>query len=426
MQKDQLIDSLNDKKLKRRLHALKKLKHLEKRDKTLVPVVRENDANNHIHTFYSFSPYSPSKAAYMAYKSGLETMGIMDHDTLSGAKEFIKACEILGTHSTVGFECRVHYAVKGQKGRKINNPDENDCAYVAVHGIPHQNIDKINEALEEYRIKRQMRDNKMVDKLNKAFAPHGISIDFSQDVLPLSKAEEGGSVTERHIVMALAKKIIEKFGRGEATLNFVADTLGINVSKKAREQLLTIDNPFYDYDLLGVLKSDIRSFYIRTDEECMDIRDFARFAKDSGGILAYAYLGDVAESPTGDKRAQKLEDGYLEDLLCELKEIGFDAVAYMPTRNTPEQLKRLRGLCEKYDLFEISGEDINSPRQRFECAALKDEEFSNLIESTWALIGHEKIVSGDLSGGMFSEKAKKNCPKLADRIKLYAEIGRRG
>ena len=34
-----------------------------------------------------------------------------------------------------------------------------------------------------------------------------------------------------------------------------------------------------------------------------------------------------------------------------------------PTRNTPQQLQRLRSLCEQYGMFQISGEDINSPRQ---------------------------------------------------------------
>lgn len=29
--------------------------------------------NNHIHTTYSFSPYNPAKAVYMAWKNGLKT-----------------------------------------------------------------------------------------------------------------------------------------------------------------------------------------------------------------------------------------------------------------------------------------------------------------------------------------------------------------
>ena len=50
--------------------------------------------------------------------------------------------------------------------------------------------------------------------------------------------------------------------------------------------------------------------------------DFVKFAKEMGAIPAYAYLGDVGESVTGDKKAQKFEDAYLPELLVEIKKIG--------------------------------------------------------------------------------------------------------
>ena len=62
----------------------------------------------------------------------------------------------------------------------------------------------------------------------------------------------------------------------------------------------------------------------------------------------------------------------------------------MPTRNTPAQLTRLRGLCEQYGMFQISGEDINSPRQSFIIRAMENPMFRNLIDATWKLIEHEK------------------------------------
>ena len=57
-----------------------------------------------------------------------------------------------------------------------------------------------------------------------------------------------------------------------------------------------------------------------------------------GTTLRHAYLGDVGESVTGDKKAQKFEDDYLDEVIACLKDIGVPAVTYMPTRNTPEQL----------------------------------------------------------------------------------------
>lgn len=72
--------------------------------------------------FILFSPYSPSMIAYRAWNAGLQDVGIMDHDSVSGCKELIEACKIIGIASTVGFELRVNFSgtvvVGGNKQRK--------------------------------------------------------------------------------------------------------------------------------------------------------------------------------------------------------------------------------------------------------------------------------------------------------------------
>ena len=152
--------------------------------------------------------------------------------------------------------------------------------------------------------------------------------------------------------------------------------------------------PFYEYDLLGILKSAfVPKIYIDATDECPNVRDVAKLCKDIDALLCYAYLGDVTASVTGDKKAQKFEDEYLDDVIACIKTCGIRAVTYMPTRNTPEQLTRLRRLCDENGLFQVSGEDINSPRQSFVIKAMENPMFSNLIDATWKLIGHEKTGS---------------------------------
>ena len=413
----EFIDKLNSESVSDRLDALKEIVNL-----TDKPISRENDANNHIHTIYSFSPYSPTKAAYMAYMAGLTSAGIMDHDSLSGAKEFKKACEILGLGSTCGVEVRVKF----DKGfGKINHPDQDDCLYMASHGIPLKNIDEFNAFLAQFREKRNVRNAKMCKLITDKFSKFGLTLDFEKDVYPLSQAKDGGSITERHLLYALAVKLKERFGRSEQLINFLEKDLMLAVSDKIKGYLLDDNNPNFLYDLLGVLKADTKFFYVDADEEMPVAEEYIKKAKSLGAIPAYAYLGDVGNSVTGDKKAQKFEDDYLEELIIEIKKAGFEAVAYMPTRNTPEQLKRLQGLCRKYGLFEISGEDINSPRQKFQCEALAKPEYAHLIESTWALIGHEYTVNEKgLDEGMFSEKSIRELPSLADRLVKFAKIGR--
>jgi len=115
-----------------------------------------------------------------------------------------------------------------------------------------------------------------------------------------------------------------------------------------------------------------------------------------GGIAAYAYLGDVGNSVTGDKKAQKFEDDYLDEVFDVLEEYGFDAVTFMPTRNTAEQLDRVMELCHTRHFFQISGEDINSPRQKFVCPAYENPKFAHLVEAAHTLIRYENLADTDL------------------------------
>lgn len=414
------INALNCNNSEKRLKALETLIAKEK-EQGIYPKFNEKDANNHIHTIYSFSPYSPTMAAYRAYHSGLKTMGIMDHDSLSGAKEFVKACEILGTSCTVGFETRVHL----DKGfGRINNPDQENYIYVAAHGIPHQNIDALNDYLSFFRGRRNVRNRKMTEKINEKFKTFEIEIDFDKDVYAKSMACEGGTITERHLMYALAEKIFEKFITGEKVVEFLENSLKIKVAEKIKGFLCDTKNTFKMYDLLGVLKSDTGFFYIPATDESPNLEDFVEIVKCMGAIMAYPYLGDIGDSVTGDKKAQTFEDAYLDELFVVLKEAKIDAIAYMPTRNTEKQLTRLKNLCDKFSFFQISGEDINSPRQKFECPLLENPLYSHLIESTWALIGHEKSATKNLYDGMFTAHSKKRFPDLNYRIKVYAEIGK--
>ena len=54
------------------------------------------EINNHIHTIYSFSPYTPAMAALKAYEAGLQAAGSVDHDSAGAAAELKAACAELG------------------------------------------------------------------------------------------------------------------------------------------------------------------------------------------------------------------------------------------------------------------------------------------------------------------------------------------
>jgi hypothetical protein len=132
----------------------------------------------------------------------------------------------------------------------------------------------------------------------------------------------------------------------------------------------------------------------------------------------------VGESPTGDKKAQKFEDEWLDVLFDELPKLGFRAVTYMPPRNTKEQLARVKSFCEKSGLMEISGVDINSSRQVFRCPEVTLPEFVHLNDRTWALIAHEHLASHGGPGLFDADSPLVDAP-LEIRLDIYARMGRK-
>ncbi|MDR1705511.1 MAG: PHP domain-containing protein [Clostridiales bacterium] len=324
------------------------------------------DVNNHIHTTYSFSPYTPAAAVRKAKETGLQAAGIVDHDSISGADEFIAEGKRLGLPTTTGFEMRVYHAHTPIGRRRTNHPDQDDISYLTFHGVPHTRFEAVDSFLRPVRRARGERNRAICARLG---------LDYERDVLPLSMHEKGGSVTERHILFAKANG---------------------------------------DYAELARLKSAFKDYIPAGRDECPDMEKALAFANANGIIATYPYLGDVTKSVTGDKKAQKFEDGYLDELIEILYNMGFRAISYMPSRNTREQLIRLRALCDKYGMLQISGEDINSPSQPFICEAMRDPMFANLNDTTWALIGHEQAATEDINNGFISLDGQ-----LEEKIKYY-------
>jgi hypothetical protein len=394
------------------------------------------ESNNHIHTIYSFSPYAPAAAALGAWKAGLTVAGSVDHDSLVGAAEMRAACALLGLGAVTGFEIRafLHSPAEVAAGgaaaafasRKINNPDSAGIIYMTVQGVPAQAAGEVAEFLAPVRERRLARTAAMAGRANGILKRAGLApFDFERDVVGRSKFAQGGTVTERHLLAAMAEALIAGFGRGESLAAGLEAKLGLALKAKTRATLSDPANPYLMYDLLGLLKAEfLPSFFIQPSDECVLARDACAFARSIGAIPAYAYLGDVGESPTGDKKAEKFEDDFLPELFAELKELGFQAVTYMPPRNTAAQLARIRELCREFGFMEISGVDINQPRQSFNCPELRRPEFAHLNAATWAMVAHEALATVNPALGIFAAANPRSSLGLEERIALYARAGR--
>ncbi len=178
-----------------RLEALKTV--VEENIGGIRDVAPSEEVNNHVHTHYSFSPYSPTTAAYMARKSGLMAVGSVDHDSIGAAEELTDAAAVLGIGSTVGAELRVSFAETKFGERRLNNPDSVGLAYIVLHGVPQSGVTRLRAYLEPLQRVRHERNRRQLDGLNTILRSAGIDpLDYDSDVLPLSWADRGGSVTE--------------------------------------------------------------------------------------------------------------------------------------------------------------------------------------------------------------------------------------
>jgi hypothetical protein len=366
-------------------------------------------------------------AALKARDAGLDVAGSVDHDSIGAAEEMLDACAVVGLGGVVGFELRVSFKSGPFGDRKLNNPDSAGFAYMTVQGIPRDAIPEAKAFLAPIQARRRDRTELMTGVLNEYLKAGGLrELDFEKDVVARSKAAEGGGLTERHLLAGVAAILIEAYGKGPALVAGLESALGVKTPPKIVAMLSDPGNPHYLFDVLGLLKSTLldRVFIQPDEQECIPAARVLAFAREIGAIPAYAYLGDVGESPTGDKKAEKFEDDFIEPLFAELKRMGYLAVAYMPPRNTLAQLQRVQRLCARHGLMEISGVDINSSRQVFNCPEVVRPEFRHLVDTTWALVAHQALVSYDRGLGLFDPASPLASKPLPERLASYARAGR--
>lgn len=392
-----------------------RLKNLSKIAKEL-PNIRtnENYINNHVHTKYSFSPYSPTCAVYMAKEQGLSSVGIIDHDTFSGAGEFHQAGKILNIKTGAGIELRVDYSNTPLENRMINNPDQASVAYMLIHGIPMSMESSVKDFLEPVRKYRFERNVLMLNKINQLFSTFHLNLDMERDIVPISYYLNGGTITERHLLLGIIKYLEKEYVEVGRINKFVQDNFNLTLNQR----LLNASevDEYYIYDLLGLFKSSfIKDFYIPATKELIPIKAAIDFGYQIGAFPCYSYLGDVKESVTGDKKPQKFEDEYIELLFEVINELGIKSITYSPTRNTTDQLEKLRSLARKYDMFTVCGDDINSIRQSFVIKSLENQEFGDLVVNSKILEVNEKLGQDNLEECYFSHENQLKYPTTEKR-----------
>ncbi len=397
MQNEQMIEKLNGRFSFMRLHYLKKLQKNVGHVSALKGT--GTGASLNWQSKYSFGPYTPSLIVYKAYRDGEISVGITDFLSLKGVKEFHRACEICGLYYLTGYRINARCP-----------STDNGYVVMSVYGVPKDRIKETESRLAPLRTGRYAYVKKMTQNVNKEFNKFGIKLNFDRDVIGSSSYFSGGSVADKHVFFALAKAICKQFGKGENTLKFVEDQLKIDLKEEEKSMISDDANPFYEYDLARVLKTDKYSASIKsnvfTDEEAVI------FAHSHNSIATYEVKSSkVAEVYKMADRAEKT---------------GVDGIAFSASKFSAEEVEEICKYLVSKKLVAVDLEVIDEPRKKNSVEIASEYARNVLYTHAKALIGHEIAVSTQHGDGFNSAEMKSTWPSFEERIQLFANIAQKG
>lgn len=398
-----------------RHHALAKLAGLVETGEFARP--HEQPVHNlHGHTFFSYNcyGYSPSHYAWLAFRRGFEAVGAVDFDVLDALEEFHEACRLLNLRSVVSLESRVF--VPEFSTRVINSPGEPGVAYHMAVGFTGRPKNPDAAAfLQSMRESSGRRNRDLLARVNAFTAP--VTLDYEQDVLPLTPR---GNATERHIVLAYAKKAAALFPDPAGLAEFWKQKIGATDA-----DLDLPDGP----KLLNLIRAKTMKKggvgYVQPGRDTFPLMaDMNRFALQSGAIPTAAWLDGTSEG-----------EAAMAELLRVSMSTGVAAFNIIPDRNyTPGQPDRkLQNLYDVVKLADslhlpvIIGTELNSAGNklvdRFDTEEIKP--VVPVFRKGWQIVHGHAVLQRAGGLGYCGDWAAKHFPGTAGKNDFYCEVGRR-
>ena len=366
--------------------------------------------NLHGHTFHSFNcyGYSPARYALLARRYGMEIAGAVDFDVLDALEEFHSTGRRLNLRTVVSLESRVF--VPEFATRAINSPGEPGIAYHMATGFAALPVDPTARAfLQDLRDRSARRNRVMVERVNPMLAE--AALDYERDVLPLTP---GGNATERHLVLAYARKAAQlpnlldfwtaKLGPGLTAADLPESPKLLNL---IRAKTMKQGGP-------GYMKPDATTFPA--------MADFNRFALAAGAIPTVAWLDGTSD---GEKA--------MEEFCRVAASSGAAALNIIPDRNfTPgvkdqklQNLYDVMALAEKLHWPVIAGTEMNSPGNKF-VDNFTSAELAPLVPAfqrgARMLYAHTALQRAG-GRGYLSAWSEKHLPRRADRNTFFEKLG---
>lgn len=370
--------------------------------------------NLHAHTFHSFNcyGYSPARYALMARRHGMEVAGIVDFDVLDALEEFHTAGRLLNLRTVVSLETRVY--VPEFSTRVINSPGEPGVAYHMAIGFAQLPGDLPSQRfLADLRSRSSHRNQAMVSKVNAFLNP--VQLDVTSDVTPLTP---NGNATERHLVLAYARKAASMMG-AEELLAYWTIKLGPGLTSADLPESPKLMNLIRAKTMKqggpGYAQPDATSF--------PTLSDVNRFALACGALPTVAWLDGTSPGEQA-----------MDELCRVAAHSGACALNIIPDRNFTPGVKdqKVQNLYDVMDLAGhlnwpvIAGTEMNSPGQKF-VDHFEAPELRPLVpafqQGARILYAHTALQRA-AGLGYVSPWAERHLTRREDRNEFYEALGR--
>jgi len=391
-------------KMLSRLDALRRLKHLEEKGVLKTPRERHG-VNLHLHTNESFSVFnSPTEMAWKGYMAGLEVLGINDHYTIEGHKEFQEACKILGIKAAFNIEAMAMFEEAKNNSERYNDPKNPGRTYLCGKGVVHdlEPGSPSEKLLKAMRTAFRRRCEEITEKMNTLLKEVDPSIGLSfEDVLRLTPR---GNTTERHIAQAVTKLVNRMFPKPENRREFLTRLVG-----RFDEKDLLSEDLFQDLIRNKLLKASGPAYVEEPPEAFPNIYDIVHLFRDYGAIPTYPVLGN----PVTEKEKD------LDLLFDELEGYGIFCIEVIPKRNTRKRLHEILKVARKHEFPVFSGTEHNTktPEPLLDKFS-KDPQFQPIFrQGAYLILGHQFLSTYAQKGyedsaGKLTVKDRNMCMSL--------------
>ena len=421
MRIEDLEAQLDDFDFERRKTAFLRLSEAYRRGEISFPPPRPV-VNLHFHTFFSFNAcgYSPLHIVWRAKKEGLSVAGSVDFDVLDALEEFRFGGFTLGLPVVSGLETRIY--LPEFRNEELSSPNEPGIAYYMGNGfvrLPEEGT-RAFETLRKLKRIAQERNTKIIARVNAYLRE--TAIDYEADVLPLTPSH---NPTERHIVVAYARRAESVFPNPRDRARFWAEKLGVR-----EEEIWALEKDralFYDF-----IRSRLMKFggvgYVQPDAgDFPRIQEVNEMILSAGAIPSFSWL-DGTRSGEADP----------ERLIAFCEANGVETFFLIPDRNwnIPDDEERKIKVQKLHEFVETArkhhfpvfvGTELNRYGQKFVddfdspyLAPLADF----FLESAWVLWGHA-VLEMSSGRGYTSDWAKRTFKSRAAKNQFFARVGKR-